>query len=210
MIVRMDLEPDVAIALCRQSHQRLLVTARRVDDDTARQPSRLAGWTVGHVLTHLARNADGHTRRLEGALQGKDIPRYPGGSEQRDREIEEGSSRTADELVQDVEESARRLEAVWARSEQAEWPSAQLLGADRFPITGSPMRRLREVEVHHVDLGLGYEVTDWPDAYVQWDLPLTLHRLPGRLLDEKDAHRLLGWLTGRAASPEGVELGPWM
>ncbi len=165
---------------------------------------------MAHVLTHLARNADGHARRLEGALQGKDVPRYAGGSDQRNREIEEGASRTPEELVRDLEESAQRLEAVWARSEHAGWPNAQMMGDDHFPTTGSPLRRLREVEVHHVDLGLGYHVTDWPDAYVQWDLPSTLVRVPGRLLGEKDAHRLLGWLTGRASSPEGVELGPWM
>jgi maleylpyruvate isomerase len=206
----MDIEPDVAIALCQQSHQRLLVTAGGVDDATARRPSRLPGWTIGHVLTHLARNADGHARRLEGALQGKDLPRYPGGTEQRNREIEEGATRTARDLVRDVEESSQRLEAVWERSVQAGWPNAEMLGGDHFQTTGSPLRRLREVEMHHVDLGLGYEVTDWPDVYVEWELPSTLVRVPDRLVGEKDAHRLLGWLTGRTSTPEGVELRPWM
>jgi maleylpyruvate isomerase len=210
MIVHMDIEPHVAIVLCRQSHQRLLATAGLVDNATARQASGLPGWTVGHVLTHLARNAAGHTRRLQGALQGKDVPRYLGGSEQRDREIEEGASRTAEELVRDLEESTQRLEAVWVRSAQAGWPNAQMLGDDHFPTTGSPLRRFREVEVHHADLGLGYEVTDWPDEYVQWDLPSTLVGVPGRLAGEKDAHRLLGWLIGRTSAPEGIELGPWM
>jgi|SRR5579859_2102061 len=206
----MDIEPDVAIALCRSSHQRVLVTAEGVDDPTARRPSRLPGWTIGHVLTHLARNADGHARRLEGALQGKDLPRYLGGTEQRNREIEEGASRTSQELVRDLEESSQRLEAVWERSVQAGWPNAEMLGGDGFPTTGSPLRRLREVEMHHVDLGLGYEVTDWPDAYVEWELPTTLVRVPDRLVGEKDSHRLLGWLTGRTSTPEGVELRPWM
>lgn len=210
MIVRMDIDPHDAIELCRQSHRRLLETAGRVDDATARQPSGLPGWTVGHVLTHLARNAEGHTRRLEGALQGNDVPRYPGGSEQRDREIEDGAARSAGELLRDLEESIQVLEDVWARSEQAGWPNAELMGDDRFPTTGSPSRRLREVEVHHVDLGLGYQVTDWPDAYVEWDLPSTLARVPGRLVGDKDAQRLLGWLTGRTSTPEGVALRPWM
>jgi maleylpyruvate isomerase len=210
MMVRMDLEPRVAIALCEQSHRRLLAAARRVTDGNARQPSRLPGWTVGHVLTHLARNADGHVHRLEGALHGEDVPRYPGGSEQRDREIADGASRTAEELVRDLEGSTRRLEAVWARSDEAGWPNAEMLGDDRFPTTGSPLRRLREVEVHHVDLGLGYEVTDWPDAYVEWDLPAALAGVPRRLAGEKDAHRMLGWLTGRAPTPDGVDLRPWM
>ena len=112
--------------------------------------------------------------------------------------------------MRDLEESARRLEAVWARSEQAGWPNAGMLGHDRFLTTGSPARRLREIEVHHVDLGMGYQATDWPDAYVRWDLPAALTGVPRRLAGEKDAHRLLGWLTGRAPTPDGVELRPWM
>ena len=39
-----------------------------------------------------------------------------------------------------------------------------------LPSTGQsaaavPWARLREVEVHHVDLGAGYTPADWPDAF---------------------------------------------
>src|SRR5919197_912033 len=115
----MDLEPRTAIALCKAAHQRLLVTAAVINDQTVGKLSLLPGWTVGHVLTHIARNADGHSRRLEAALQGHEVARYPGGSEQRDREIEEGAGRPARELVRDVSDSAKRLEDVWAQSERA-------------------------------------------------------------------------------------------
>jgi maleylpyruvate isomerase len=206
----MEMEPEIAIALCVDAHRRLMATAQRVDDAIARRPSRLPGWTVGHVVTHLARNADGHVRRLEGALRGAEVPRYAEGSQQRDREIEAGAQRSANELVHDLEESATRLEQVWTLSEQAGWPNAQLLAADKFPTIGSPVRRLREVEVHHVDLGLGYEVTDWPEEYVRWELPMALARVPDRLTRPEDAQRLLAWLTGRTTSADGIELRPWM
>jgi maleylpyruvate isomerase len=38
---------------------RLLATAAALTDAQAREPSLLPGWTRGHVLTHIARNADG-------------------------------------------------------------------------------------------------------------------------------------------------------
>ena len=132
---------------------------------TMRSPDDRAGYQGGPLHTWsrtLLRNADGHARRLEGALRGAEVPRYPGGSQQRDRDIEAGAQRSANELVHDLEESATRLEQVWTLSKQAGWPNAQLRAADTFPTTGSPVRRLREVEVHHVDLGLGYEAIDWP------------------------------------------------
>jgi maleylpyruvate isomerase len=206
----MEIELPAAIGMSQAAHQRLLVTAGTIDDATVGQPSRLPGWTIGHVLTHIARNADGHTRRLEGALNGIEVPRYPGGPAERERDIQAGAARTARQLYEDVDESAQRLEATWARSAAAGWPNAQLLATDHYPTTGSPVRRLREVEVHHVDLGLGYDVTDWPDEYVAWELPVALERLPKRLASEKDAHRLLGWLTGRSPNLDSIKLPPWM
>lgn len=210
MIAFMEIEIPVAIRMSQAAHQRLLATVVTIDDATVGRPSRLPGWTIGHVLTHIARNADGHTRRLEGALNGSDVPRYPGGPAERDRDIQAGAARTARQLYDDIDESAKRLEATWERSVAAGWPNAQLLATDHWPTTGSPVRRLREVEVHHVDLGLAYEVTDWPDEYVAWELPVALERLPKRLANDKDAHRLLGWLTGRSANLDGVQLPPWM
>jgi maleylpyruvate isomerase len=204
-------EPPISVATseCCDAHQRLLATVAGLDDATARQPSRLADWAVGHVLTHLARNADGHVRRLEGALRGEEVPRYGGGMDQRNREIEHGAYRPASQLVDDLANSAWRLEETWDRCERAGWPHADLLASDHWPTTGSPLRRLREVEVHHVDLGLGYEPTDWPRVYVDWELPLALKKVPQRLADPGDAQRLLAWLTGRADALT-TRLNAWM
>jgi uncharacterized damage-inducible protein DinB len=123
-----DLEANAAaaIALCQGAHARLLASAEGLADDQVRAPSRLPGWSVGHVLSHLARNAEGHARRLEAALAGQDLPRYPGGSSQRDSEIAAGASKSAAELAADLAETSHRLEDVWARSAAAGWPHAEL------------------------------------------------------------------------------------
>ena len=198
-----------AIVACRAAHERLLATASGVDDETARRPSKLPGWSVGHVLTHLARNAEGHVGRLEGALRGEGVARYPGGDEQRDADIERGAGRSAAELSADMATWSHRLEATWGRCEEAGWPHADLLAGDEWPTPASPLRRLREVEVHHVDLGLGYAIGAWPDDYVSWELATTLERLPDRLSRPNDPRRLLAWPIGRAPQPDGLELGPW-
>ncbi len=196
--------------MCKAAHQRLLRTVAGIDDDVVRQPSGLPGWSVGHVLTHLARNADGHTRRLDAALHGEEVPRYPGGFEQRDGEIDSGASRPAAEIVSDVRESSVRLEETWDRSTAAGWPNAELLAGDHFPTSGSPLRRLREVEMHHVDLRLGYGIESWPDDYVAWELPETLKRLPQRIRTTAAAKALLAWLTGRGGVPRELDLDPWL
>lgn len=206
----MDPEPGAAIAWCRAAHERLHATVAGIDDHTARKPSLLPGWTVGHVLTHIARNADGHALRLEGALQGKEVARYPGGPAQRSHDIEDGATRPSEALRRDVAESAKRLEETWGRCEAAGWPNAQLLAGDRWATTMSPIVRFREVEVHHVDLDLGYGATDWPEEYVSWELPQALATIPKRLRDGADARRLLAWLIGRSRSAGEIDLRPWL
>lgn len=198
-----------AIAACHAAHARLRTTLAGIDDAVARRPSLLPGWRVGHVLTHLARNAEGHVRRLEGALRGEEVARYPVGSEGRDADIERGAGRPAAELVADVSEWAGRLEETWDRCERAGWPHTDLLAGDEWPTTDSPLRRRREVEVHHVDLGLSYQTGDWPEDYVRWELARALQRLPDRLSGPDDARRLLASLIGRAPWPQHLELGPW-
>lgn len=202
-------EPGVVISLCASSHLRLLATVAAVDDQVVRRPSLLPGWTIGHVLTHLARNADGHARRLAAALRGEDLPRYPGGREQRASDIDAGAGRSAAALAEDVAASARELERVWQECESAGWPNAGFLGADEWPVTASPLRRRREVEIHHADLGMGYSPADWPDDYVAWELRESLAGLPGRLRDGGDARRFLAWLIGRSPLPEKLDLAGW-
>ncbi len=209
--MREDLAADPAytIGLCQAAHSRLLSTVAVVTDEQVRRPSRLPGWTVAHVLTHIARNADGHVRRLEAALRGEDLPRYPGGPAQRASEIAEGSTRPAAEIVSDMSAATEQLEETWARSATAGWPHHDLLGSDHWPTIASPSRRLREVEMHHVDLGMGYEPTDWPEEYVEWELPMILATVPGRVRQRDGIHDLVAWLSGRGAAPATLELGPW-
>jgi len=209
MAADLDAEPELTIGLCVAAHARVLVTVEGLTDDVARSPSRLPGWTVAHTLTHIARNAEGHAVRLEGALRGVDLPRYPGGGRQRDADIAAGSVRPAGDLVADLAQVQGRLEAVWEQSVAARWPHPEFTGSDGWPTTSSPSRRLREVEMHHVDLGLGYETTDWPVEYVEWELPWVLATASDRLPDLVSRQSLLAWLTGRGGPPTCTELGPW-
>ena len=71
------------------------------------------------------------------------------------------------------------------------------------------MRRLREVEVHHVDLGLGYEPSDWPEDYVAWELPMLLATAPTRVHRTDDVRALVAWLSGRWPVPPAIKLDSW-
>ncbi len=63
--------------------------------------------------------------------------------------------------------------------------------------------------MHHVDLGIGYEPTDWPDDYVAWDLEVLLLTVPERLTDGSHRRHLMAFLAGRGPLQSGLTLEPW-
>ncbi len=203
------LEVAEVIDGCRTSHRAMLDTVGALDEEGVRAPCRLQGWTVGHVLTHLARNADSHNRMLTAALRGDAVEQYAGGRQERADAIEAGAGRPASELRDDVARSTAALEATWAAMTPDAWAGHGLSRGRRWPCRTLPYFRWREVEIHRVDLGLGCEVTDWPDEYVRRELPLLLATVPDRLADADERRRLLAWLTGRAPSSGDLDLAVW-
>ena len=199
----MGMQPSVAVEGCRQSHATLLTAVGELTDDVARSPSLLPGWSIGHVLTHIARNGDSVVRRLGAASQGRIVDQYVGGREGRDREIEDGAGRPAKELLEDLRHSSAAVDQILLGYPPDAWerPTRHFSGRQE-PAWSAVFARWREVEVHHVDLGFGYRPGDWPVELVEHWLPSTAQGLTGRA----DPHELWAWLMGRAPAPE---LGPW-
>jgi len=181
-----------------------------LDDDAVGGPSRLPGWTIGHALSHLARNAESHVRVLAGALAGDHLEQYEGGREARAAGIEAGAGRPAHVLIDDVISTFAQLEDTWTKMTPAAWDGYGISSSGAvWPCRHLPFSRWREVEVHHVDLGLGYETSDWPAAYVSAELPIAAAGLAERVSDPASRAGLLGWLLGRDEQPGEIRLSPW-
>lgn len=208
-LLTLEQDPDQAAQLCRQAQARLTKRVAGLSDEDMVRPSALPGWTIAHVLTHLARNADAHARRLAGALAGQDVPKYINGEEQRRQEITSGSQRPAAEILVDLSESMAQLEALMTQSSHSGWPNSHFLGGGNYGVAASPAHRLREVEMHHVDLGLGYSPLDWPEEYVNWDLEVLLASVPDRLDSASHKKSFMAWLAGRGPLEPDLELLPW-
>ena len=159
----MDTEITLALAQLGESTDRLLATADALTDAQAAALSRLPGWTRGHVLTHLARNADGFRNLLTWAGTGNETPMYPS-EEARARDVEEGAGRAA---------AAQGLPA-------PAWDALVARRGVRFPAREIPSRRLAELEIHHVDLDAGYRPADWPASFVAANLVRVARDFDGR------------------------------
>lgn len=174
--------PPRWLAALRESTHELLAALDGLTDADARRPSLLPGWTVGHVLTHLARNGDGLARCLDGARRGVQVPAYPGGDAGRDRDIADGAGRDAAALVADVADSAARFDEVCAALDAEAWERTTVPRAAPLPAHDLVRLRWQEVEIHRVDLDLGYGPQEWPAEFVSVLLAnLVATSLPGRL-----------------------------
>ena len=138
---------------------RLRMTAAALSDEQMRAPSLLPGWSRGHVLTHVARNADSLRNLLVWAHTGVVTPQYAD-PDARERGIAAGADRPASELLADLDASAAALAAEAASLRPDDW--AAEVHVYPHPAWFTLQRRLTEVEVHHVDLGAGYSPDDWP------------------------------------------------
>ncbi len=172
-----------AVAGALEAQARLEAHLDTLDDASVRRPSRLPDWSVGHVLTHLARNADSMVRLLQAAERDEHVLQYAGGNEQRAAEIDAGSARSAAELVADVRASAALLADAYAAAGAATWARTYLRWGDQpWPVADQPFLRWREIELHAVDLGLpGVDESFWSDRYVDVELRRQVGALAPRL-----------------------------
>src|SRR5258708_444816 len=83
------------------AHRRVLGRAARLTAADVLRPSLLPGWTVGHVLSHLARNADALVNLCDWALTGVRKPAYVS-AEARTADIEAGAARPVTVQVEDL------------------------------------------------------------------------------------------------------------
>ncbi len=211
------------------STDRLLATVDGLDDAALRAPSLLPGWTRAHVLTHIARNADGLVNLVTWARTGEETPMYAGGQAGRAAEIEAGADRHIGDVRLDLSDSAERLLGAFA-----DFPDEGLSREVRFASGGTafgwelPLIRTREVEIHHVDVDGGYSPAHWSTEFAH----RTLDQLAPFFRDERDtpvgrlaasdadrswevaadgpaltgpSNALLAWLTGRS-SGDGLKL----
>lgn len=191
------------LASVRDATERLLTAAAKLNKDSVTEPSRLPGWTRGHVLAHLARNADA----LVNVFAGR--PMYPS-AEARAADIERNAPRPLDVQLADVRESAARLLRAWAAT--ADWSrTVELRNGVTDTAATVPFRRWIEVELHHVDLGIGYELEDLPVEFTEREITFMADRFVGH---PEVAHTVVtdgtrAWSTGsESAGPTVTVTGP--
>ncbi|WP_434440812.1 maleylpyruvate isomerase family mycothiol-dependent enzyme [Lentzea sp. E54] len=221
--------PDRHINAVRQATDVLYEVVEELDQAAVRGASLLPGWTRGHVITHLARNADALVNLLTWAKTGVEHQAYTSRAD-RDADIEEGSRRILQVIKADLDSACQRFEAACRELPAHAWRSEITTPKGQaIPASMVPLFRLREIWIHLVDLNAGIGFDDLPADFVEEFLDDAVAQFAGRvdpfgievtLPDGSQrswmvngpasrssvsgsAAAVLGWLTGRT---DGADL----
>ncbi|CAM3778189.1 maleylpyruvate isomerase family mycothiol-dependent enzyme [Nocardioides zeicaulis] len=207
--------------LLRAADHALVRTVDGLDTAAYAEPSLLPGWTRAHVLAHLALNAEALAGALHGAHVGRPQPMYAS-QEARDGDIDELAARDPAELRERLMAGTATFEQALAAMGDGDWAGTfeRTPGGRVVQAAAVPLMRLREVEIHHADLGAGHTHAAWSAEFcavlldsltaVEHPTPLTVRPtdLDGEWRYGPDgegpvvsgtAADLAWWLTGRGA-----------
>lgn len=197
------------------------------------EPSLLPGWSRGHVVAHVVLNAEGFIEVAQALNAAQPALMYPAGAEARDSAIDDLARAPIEQLLLRLD-SANTQFLQWWDPEPPTGPAATAEGHPTFASTTVLQRRIRELQVHLVDLNLdGFGIEDWTNSFVNADLelqwPTVAHRTsqPVRVVDERgtewstganssglqllqvERRRLLGWVLDRCAIETLPALEAW-
>ncbi|WP_191302601.1 maleylpyruvate isomerase family mycothiol-dependent enzyme [Lentzea cavernae] len=215
--------PDRHINAVRQATDVLYEVVEELDESAVRGASLLPGWTRGHVITHLARNADALVNLLTWAKTGVEHQAYASRAD-RDADIEEGSHRLLQVIKADLDSASQRFEVACREFPAHAWRSEVTAPKGQtIPASAVPLLRLREIWIHLIDLDAGVGFDDLPADFVEEFLDDAVKQFEGRVEafsvevtlptgDQRNwvvngpasrnsvsgsASAVLGWLTGR-------------
>ncbi|MGH4010996.1 MAG: maleylpyruvate isomerase family mycothiol-dependent enzyme [Pseudonocardiaceae bacterium] len=229
--------PDTALAWAADGQARFERAVAECSD--LRGPARLPGWTRGHVVTHVARNAEGLVRLLAWARTGIETPMYPS-IQARAADIEAGAGRPHAEQLDDLRSTAAAFAAAAEELSPKHWEATVHTRHGPVPASAVPWMRVREVWLHLVDLNVGVELDVLPEdiatalvrdvaSWMETRVPARVElQIPGSapvifgpgttapVAVSGPVQELAGWLTGRCrgdqlAAPGGLpELPGWI
>ena len=203
-------DTDHHLAHLAEAGQRLVRSVDGLTGDDWAAPSLLPGWSRAHVVAHLALNGEGLTGVLLGEAENAPAPMYES-QEARDGDIEELAGADHAELRERLLAGTVSFpEAVKALPPDLwEGRFERTRGGPTLPLRAAPLMRVREIEIHHVDLDVGYSPDDWPPAFAEELIDGMVKRQQrddGFLVRPLDADRT--WEVGSAGDDPVVVTGP--
>ena len=135
------------------------------DAEWSTAPSALPGWTRGHVVAHLVGNAEGLRHLVTWAATGTETPMYAS-ADARSAEIERRAALPWPELVAEQQRQAGGLgAALRGLTEPVAERDLRLGSGAPANVCDLAAVRIREIEIHRVDLAGDYHASGWSTGF---------------------------------------------
>jgi maleylpyruvate isomerase len=214
-----DATPDLDLVsrLLPEASARVVRTVDGFQGDDWTAPSGLPGWTRAHVVAHLALNAEAIAGALRSLVADRDDgdggprPMYPS-DEARDADIAELAGADPSELRDRLMAGTTVLdEAVTALPDDV-WETRieRTPGGRQIRAGAFPGMRLRELEIHHVDLDAGYSTSAWSPEFAEHLVDSMVKRVSSPAFEIRPLDSPRTWVLGTADGeyPVPVVTGP--
>jgi maleylpyruvate isomerase len=207
---------DLVVRLLGDASARVVRTVDDFHGDDWSAPSLLPQWTRAHVVAHLALNAEaiaGALRSLVADDEDADGPQPMYASDEvRDADIAALAEADHAEIRDRLMAGTTVLDDALAAVPDQAWetriertPGGRAIRAGAFP-----GMRLRELEIHHVDLDAGYTRAEWTPEFAEHLLDAMAKRVGSPALEVRPVDSARTWLLASedAEYPVPVVSGP--
>ena len=211
----MTTEREVAMSLLPGAASRVVRAVDRLQDDEWSAPSLLPGWSRAHVVAHLALNAEALARCLRGVVsdEADHQPRTMYDSdEQRDHDIANLAGASAADIRDRLLAGTTIFEDAVEAVPDVRWEDRveRTPGGRTMRLGSLPGMRVRELEIHEVDLDAGYTASDWSQAFTELLLDAMSKRVSSSAFELRPLDSTRTWVFGSADAeyPVPVVTGP--
>ncbi len=190
--------------------QRLVRRVDELPDGSYAKASLLPGWTRAHVVAHLALNGEALRDVLQGVAERNPVAMYAS-PEKRDTDIEELAAADHADLRERMLAVLTTFQDAMVALPQSAWDGRfeRTPGGEELPLDALPLMRVREIEIHHADLGAGYTADQWPTKFAEVVVDGMVKRLdpePSFRVTPLDSER--SWEVGEVGERSAIVTGP--
>ena len=166
-----DLPREERLGIARRGTSQYSNQLALIDNADFNEPSRLPGWDIATVVSHVAYNANAIINLIDWANTGVETPMYAS-PDARGKEIAYGATLIPDALRNLHDHTLVRLDVAWRDSADEAWDKEVKTAQGRtVPMSETLWMRTREVWIHAVDLNQTATFSDIPKVVLSTLIP---------------------------------------
>jgi maleylpyruvate isomerase len=168
--------PETVLIELHKAADAVASQAAKLTADDVTAPSKLPGWTRGHVLAHITGISNAMARQLEFASRGESVELYDGGYEGRTKAIEMAAGHSIERHRADLDAALERALRAFDALDADGWQAS--IAYRGGVVFDGACALWRELVIHASDLGTGLGPETWSRLFCEHLFGFLTPRVP--------------------------------